>query len=279
MGKSTQSGAVSQSEGDAIIQAMSPEEFARVLAFQPNDATRNALNIARTRSTGAPRASASGTQQAPKRASTLTPEQRANAVARQAEIDKATAASVQRQIDDVTRQNLVREAEGRKPLRVPEPFTSRPAGVPGDSRVHGIPVAPPPTFFQQDFAGPRPPTQDRPLPPTVSAPAIEGIPGQTEDITGAEKARILSEAGVRPLPVIRPPESTDEPPVELKTTEARVQVPGQEPPLSNMVATSQPLIRPAEKTRGNHLDTGVELGAKTPGGVTTTGSRPLPWRA
>ena len=86
-------------------------------------------------------------------------------------------------------------------------------------------------------------------------------------------------AGIPGATQVRPPESTNEPPVEVKTSEARVQVPGKEPPLSNQIATSQSLIRPRGKINRNQLAVGVQQVAGTPGGITVTGSRPLPWRA
>jgi len=188
----SQGGALSQQQGKDVIAGLSDEDFQRLLAIQTSPAQRNVL--LRGRPDSPP--SVSRIQQAPPRTTTQTPGQAQAQRKTQAGFDDAARASVEQSIADVKVQNLKRVAEGKQPLRVPEPFKPRPQGVPGDARISGIPVADNPALFQQDFTGVRSPTQERPLPFGVSAPPVPGLPGSVEAITGADMQAILAEAGI-----------------------------------------------------------------------------------
>lgn len=164
----------------------------------------------------------------------------------------------------------------REPLTASE-LIAPVGGVQPDTRIHGVPLAGPPKFLSP----PDPSVSTAfklPEPFDPRTRARFPLPGQppaiSEEITGDEKAEILAQFGMSP-------ESSAAPlPEEGRDSQAVVQIPGVEPPPTNMLATSPPLIRPSQKIQGRPADGGtISSGAGSmPGGITTTGSRPLPWR-
>jgi len=342
----SESGAISQEAGNALIQGMSDAEFEKLLSIQGTAAQRTAANKARFGVSPPPPQSL--LRQAPRRE--LTPAQIARNKAQQDRIDREFEESERLRVAKAEEANARRVAEGGEPKKVLPAATARARGVaPGAdlTGIEGVPVVGPPGDFEQTFVGPSsPPAQARPLPPFVSALPVSDATGGLQNITGAEKAALLGQAGIQPvaereaearkrgggitakqkaradksaaaaevraqnvardtaaaqaaaaeaeriatLPAttqditgaekeailsqmgIRPAPAGS-PPVEVRTAEARVQVPGQEPPLSQMIATSKPQVRPEQKIQT------IESGAGIPGGTTATGSRPLPWRS
>jgi len=194
----SQGGALSQQQGADVIAGLSEADFQRLLSIQTSPAQRNML--LRGRPDSPP--SVSQIRQAPKRTTTQTPAQ----LARQQTIQSRGEAVTRRQVEESTQrvreENLVRVAEGKRPLREPAPFREQPpvgtGGVPREG-IFGIPVADNPAVFEQNFTdrpGGRQGAQERPLPFGVSAPPIPGLPGSIEAITGADMQRILADAGI-----------------------------------------------------------------------------------
>ncbi len=88
-----------------------------------------------------PRTNLNTTRQEPPKKSIITPAKRAANAKREAELNKQRKAQADRAISETKARNIERAAEGRSPIKVPDPFTPTPRGVlPTGPRINVIPA-------------------------------------------------------------------------------------------------------------------------------------------